>query len=193
MKRYLICILTFAFLLSLLAGCRSSDGEGASQMEQSQPTTGETAPETTELLPDEIEVTVPKENLNAGEGESDIAVSNVGRLRITYNGNISSVKYVTSVDQLPDYPELKGYDEAYFRDHALLVVLETVTSGSVQVGIGGISLEGSTASVQLTHEAQGDAGTTVMTTWLLWAEVEAGLDYSWHVANPAVESQAEKY
>ena len=32
-----------------------------------------------------------------------------GKLRITYNGNESSVHYITSVDQLPAYEELKEY------------------------------------------------------------------------------------
>ena len=32
----------------------------------------------------------------------------VDRLRLTYNGNVSSALYVTSAAQLPDYPELSA-------------------------------------------------------------------------------------
>uniref|UniRef100_UPI001C9E8AF7 hypothetical protein n=1 Tax=Klebsiella pneumoniae TaxID=573 RepID=UPI001C9E8AF7 len=78
---------------------------------------------------------------------------------------------------------LAGYDEAYFVEKALVVVYETVSSGSVQVDIA--SIDGGV--VTLSHEMSGNVGTADMATWLLWAEVDAGLDYTWSVANPAVE------
>ena len=56
----------------------------------------------------------------------------VNRLRLTYNGNVSSALYVTSAAQLPDYPELSAYDDAFFKDHALVLVQESVSSGSVR-------------------------------------------------------------
>lgn len=59
----------------------------------------------------------------------------VNRLRLTYSGNVSSALYVTSAAQLPDYPELSAYDDAFFKDHALVLVQESVSSGSVEVGI----------------------------------------------------------
>jgi hypothetical protein len=121
-----------------------------------------------------------------------VPIGETGRIRVTYKGNLCSVQYVTSVDQLPDYPELRAYDDAYFQNHALLLVYETVTSGSVEVGIQDIRLEGTRGLVQLSHEMQGDAGTAVMTTWLVWAEVEAGLDYTWIVENPMVEPQVKR-
>lgn len=65
----------------------------------------------------------------------------VNRLRLTYNGNVSSALYVTSAAQLPDYPELSAYDDAFFKDHALVLVQESVNSGSVEVGIESVSLK----------------------------------------------------
>ena len=121
----------------------------------------------------------------------------VNRLRLTYNGNVSSALYVTSAAQLPDYPELSAYDDAFFKDHALVLVQESVSSGSVEVGIESISLkENHAAVVTLTHQgpSEGQVGTADMATWLLWAEVDTGLeDYQWTVANPALESQLSQY
>lgn len=191
MKRWCI-VLTALFLLSLLAGCHSSapDTPGSDVTTQ---TTADTSPSVSRINPDSVEVTVPKEGLTGETGESDIAIGATGGIRITYSGNISSVRYVTSREQLPDYPELQGYDDAYFQEHGLLLVMETVTSGGVEVGIEGISLEGDCAAVRLSHESQGDMGTAVMTTWLLWAEVAGGLDCVWEVENPAVESDTQRY
>ena len=116
----------------------------------------------------------------------------VDRLRLTYNGNVSSALYVTSAAQLPDYPELSAYDDAFFKDHALVLVQESVSSGSVEVGIESVSLKADhTAVVALTHQGpgEGQVGTADMATWLLWTEVDTGLeDYQWTVANPALES-----
>ena len=113
----------------------------------------------------------------------------VNRLRLTYNGNVSSALYVTSAAQLPDYPELSAYDDAFFKDHALVLVQESVSSGSVEVGIESVSLKDDhTAVVTLTHQGPGEeqVGTADMATWLLWTEVDTGLeDYQWTVANPA--------
>lgn len=115
-----------------------------------------------------------------------------GKLRITYNGNESSVRYVTSVDQLPTYEELQKYDEDYFQDHALVVVTESVSSGSVDVEIDSIRYTDTVNQVVLYHSAPGDdaAGTGDMATWLLWAEVDADLEGTWTVSNPALPSDA---
>ena len=99
----------------------------------------------------------------------------VNRLRLTYNGNVSSALYVTSAAQLPDYPELSAYDDAFFKDHALVLVQESVSSGSVEVGIESVSLKDDhTAVVTLTHQGPGEeqVGTADMATWLLWTEVD---------------------
>lgn len=191
MKRTISTIISVLFLLGLLTGCQSSRPDGASG--ETVETTTNPAPSVTEIPSGEVEVTIPKEGLDMEAEESDITIGETGGIRVTYSGNISSVRYITSREQLPDYPELQGYDDAYFQEHALLLVMETVTSGSIQVGIGGVTLEGDAARVRLSHEAQGEMGTAVMTTWLLWAEVESGLSYTWSVGNPAVESEAQQY
>ena len=115
----------------------------------------------------------------------------------TGDGNVSSALYVTSAAQLPDYPELSAYDDAFFKDHALVLVQESVSSGSVEVGIESVSLKADHAAVvTLTHQGpgEGQVGTADMATWLLWTEVDTGLeDYQWTVANPALESQLSQY
>lgn len=129
----------------------------------------------------------------AGE---EVEVDSVGKLRITYTGNRSGAVYVTDASQLPEYSELAGYDDAYFEDHALVLVTETVTSGSVDVGIAAVHVDGQMAAVTLYHEEPepGRVNTTDMATWLLWAEVEPGLEgCTWTVANPALRSGLEAY
>lgn len=118
-----------------------------------------------------------------------------GKLRITYNGNESTVRYITSVDQLPTYEEFQTYDEDYFQDHALVVVTESVSSGSVDVDIDSIRYADTGNQVVLYHSAPGDdaAGTGDMVTWLLWAEVDAGIEGTWTVSNPALPSDAVQY
>lgn len=118
-----------------------------------------------------------------------------GKARITYNGNESTVRYVTSVSQLPPYQPLSQYDDAFFQDHALVVVTESVPSGSMDVEIDSIRYTDTKNSVVLYHSAPQDdqAGTNDMATWLLWAEVDRDIQGAWMVANPALASDAEKY
>ena len=61
-----------------------------------------------------------------------------GKERLTYEGVESTVRYVTSADQLPDCEALETYDDAYFETHALILVTQSVTSGSVDVSIKAI-------------------------------------------------------
>lgn len=122
-----------------------------------------------------------------------LKLDGTNKLRIRYTENVSSVIYITSADQLPDYEELKEYDDAYFENHALVLVTETVSSGSVRVDIAGIQRSGGDAFVVLSRQgfASGVIGTSDMATWLLWAEVEAGLDCRWTVQNPELPGSAK--
>lgn len=129
---------------------------------------------------------------NAAGEPVDIAAA--GKVRITYTGNRSSVAYVTSASELPDCEELKQYDDAWFQEHALVLVVETVSSGSVDLGIAAVNVSDLVGTVKLYHEAPEDGTyqTSDMATWLLWAEVETGLDgCRWTVANPAMKPDAE--
>lgn len=189
MKRFLIAVMAVLLFAGLLPGCVANGGEEASG------TDAETTQkvDVTQLPSGSAQTTVPTDGLTKGEGASEIAIGATGSSRVDYAGNISSARYITSADQLPAYAQLQGYDEAYFQEHALLVVLETVNSGAVQVDIESISVEGSNAMVRLSHERAGDVSTAVMTTWLVWAELDAGLDYKWKVQNPAVQDETQRY
>ena len=62
-----------------------------------------------------------------------------------------------------------------------MLVQESVSSGSVEVGIESVSLKADhTAVVALTHQGpgEGQVGTADMATWLLWTEVDTGLEES---------------
>ncbi|MBQ8236724.1 MAG: hypothetical protein IJZ39_01045 [Oscillospiraceae bacterium] len=182
MKRMLCILLT---LVMLLCGCQSAAGAPADTQGQTEEMTEETAENVTQSDVEIMEMETPGVTLPFVEQETGngIDLGATGCVRVAYNGAISSVRYITSVEQLPDHEALAAYDEAYFADKALIVVYETVGSGSVRVGIESIE----NGVVTLSHELPGDAGTADMATWLLWAEVDTGLDDTWSVANPAVE------
>lgn len=105
---------------------------------------------------------------------------------------VSNVRYITSQDQLPESDSLSQYDAAYFETGALILVLETVNSGSVLVEIESVTVSDSTASVRLSHTPQGDMGIPAMTTWLVWAEVAPGLELEWVLENPAMDSDVSR-
>ena len=117
-----------------------------------------------------------------------------GMARITYVGNQNYVRYITSPDALAHYgiDGLKQYDESFFEKKALVLVCETVNSGSVRVSIDQIIGQDTQMTVLLSREMPGDAGTADMATWLIWAEVDAGWDeYSWVLANPMLKSEMQ--
>lgn len=192
MKR-MLCILLALTLL--LCGCQSAALTPGESQEQTEEMTGQMTQEATETMTEgevgfteieTVDVTLPFVDQ---ETEGGMELGNTGRVRVAYTGSTSYVRYITAVEQLPDNEALKAYDAAYFETKALLVVVETVGSGSVQVGIESVE----NGVVTLSHEMSGDAGTADMATWLLWAEVEAGLDYTWSVANPAVEPHSSTH
>lgn len=188
MKRFMITVLAALLFWGMLPGCAAkagedtlyTDPESSAKVDLPQHSSGsaQTAAPTEDSTKEEI---------------SAITVSGGGSSRIDYIENVSSVRYITSADQLPSYTQLQDYDEAYFQEHALLIVLETVNSGGVQVSIESISVEGNNALVLLSHEISGDMSTTVMTTWLVWAELDADLNYNWMVENSAVQEESQRY
>ena len=182
----MICVLLV--LMLVLAGCQSPVGETTPSSETAP------APETQETtIP-----TLPESGFSTGPvmGQQDglaLAFENPGKVRLTYDGNRSYVLYVTSVEQLPKEGSWTGYDESYFETKALLIVVETLNSGSVQVDWESILVEGDTANIHIKRTMAGEVGTTDMATWMLWAEVEAGLELNWVLANASQLPQGEKY
>ncbi len=106
-----------------------------------------------------------------------------GRLRIPYTGAASQVQYITSVEQLPDDEAFKKYDAEFFKTHALILVTQTTGSGSVQMDIESVYVEDGVAKVTLKQTMDGDVGTADMAAWLIWAEVEAGLNLQWQTVS----------
>ena len=189
MKKMICLMLSLVFLLT---GCRSAGT--APSHEATQPSPSETtAPAATDpTVTTDAEETTAVTQPTVGA----VMMGQTGKLLIDYTGNRSGIRYVTDPTQLPDYPELAAYDEAYFRDHGLLLVTETVTSGSVNVEIQSIVTENGFATVTLDHKIPAGLGTADMATWLLWVEVDAGLDLTWVLANPALKpdtQQNERY
>ena len=170
----------------LLTGCRSSGAVGPSVQYPLQTEGREFTADTTAPGKKETEITagttVPAEAEEDMNGNQMFA--NVQTKRIPYTGNRSSVVYVTDPAQLPKDEAFAAYDGEFFAAHALVLVTDTVGSGSIRVGIEDIVIRGNVASVYVSRELPGDAGTCDMATWYIWAEVEAGLDCRWTVANP---------
>lgn len=177
----MFCILLAALLL--LSGCQTS------VQETTAPQTSEEATLPLASLPPEadpeVAVTLPKTD--------GLTFANPGKARITYTGNRSYVKYVTSVEDLPQEEALAAFDEAFFEEKALLIVVETANSGSVHMELESILVFEGTATVSLKRSMTSDFGTADMATWLLWVELEQGLDYTWVLENASQLPQGEKY
>lgn len=190
MKKAISLLLALMCFASLLSACRSAgpgSAERPSENETSAPIDTEPS-ETTENTQPSSDATIAL----PGNDDIPITLGQTGKLRISYTGNRSGVRYITDPSQLPDYPELAVYDEAYFQDHALLLVTETVSSGSVNVEMQSVIVENGVATVTLDHKMPAGLGTADMTTWLLWVEVDAGLELTWNLANPALKPQSEQ-
>ena len=179
MKKLICGILA---LMLVFSGCAPS----APAEEMTEPSAEpQAALEATEADPPEVTL-----HIGETETEAPLETSATGAQRIEYKQNTSSVRYVTRVEELPPYEALDGYRTAeYFETKALLVVVDTVTSGSVKVSIESVG----NGTVTLGKEMSGDMGTADMATWLLWAEVEQGLTDSWTVTNPGVQNKLSTY
>ena len=187
MKR-IICM----FLMMLfLTGCGTGHPAGTSApavTTQPQPATSEpnlSEPEET-LAWTEVTVpeTIPFATVDIGTAQGEpLEFANPGCQRVEYQGNRSFVRYVTSAEDLPGEEALGKYDAEFFRTQALVIVYETVSSGSVKLELEKIAVDGDVASVFIRRTMSGEVGTSDMATWLLWAEVEKDLVYSWEIAN----------
>ena len=186
MKRMLCTVLCAAMLL---CGCQSAPAADGETQGTTEDLTEEVTENVTDPQPVVTEPQTPTQPFVEQGTESGAAIGGTGLVRVAYNGNVSSVRYITSRDQLPVNDALSAYDESYFETKALVVVLESVSSGSVKVGIESIE----NGVVTLSHELSGDVGTADMATWLLWAEVDQGFDYQWSVANPALKPNTSAY
>lgn len=142
----LLALALAAALCIVAAACGTKNNEPDTPAKTDTPTA---APGGTQTVGDTGDGTVRE--------DGSYVPGQVDRLRLTYNGNVSSALYVTSAAQLPDYPELSAYDDAFFKDHALVLVQESVSSGSVEVGIESVSLKADHAAVvTLTHQGPGE-------------------------------------
>lgn len=183
MKKMILRLMVPVLCLAL-CGCMTSQGQATDPAQ----TQGQSQPPASAGDLNDRPITFPTQPTVPGE---PVDFGATGAVRVTYSVNISSVRYVTSVGQLPDNEALKQYDEAYFETGALVLVMETVSSAAVQVGISDIRATEDAAWVTLSHETESDVTIPAMTTWLIWAEVERDLPDQWTVVNPALESVLE--
>lgn len=178
----LIC--TVLALLLVLTGCKGAGTSATSPTDAQPQELSAPTQAASGLLPE----TVP-----ASLKEGELPFENAGKARLAYQGNRSYVRYVTKVEDLPPECSWEGYDEAYFETKALLIVVETVSSGSVQLELESIRISDGTASVSIKRTMSGDVGTADMATWLIWAEVEKGLECTWTLENASQLPEGEKY
>ena len=184
MKR-IICII---LVVLLLPGCRMVGNETVSATEPAA------IPRESAQLPETAVPGNPERDSSSGAvPEGKLPFANAGKARIPYTGNASWVRYITAVEELPREGTWDGYDAAYFETGALLVVVETVGSGSVRLELDSILIEGDTAFITINRTMSGDVGTADMATWLLWAEVEKGLNCTWTLENVPQTPVNDKY
>lgn len=182
--KQMLCIVLALILVAAMPGCAAG-----MQEQNGEATPSESCPIIVETLDPENHPAIPTTQPLPVQ---TIKMDAVGGTRVNHTANVSSVRYITSADQLPDEAMLTQYDDVYFRSKALVLVLETVGSGSVRVGIESITIDANVALVTLTHELQGEADLPTVCTWMVWAEVEKDLDYRWQVTNPAMHDGTEK-
>ena len=133
-----------------------------------------------------------EETVQEPQGESLSFVPG-DRIRVPYSVNKASVFYVTSASGVPAElsAETDVYDDSFFAEKALVVIEVSTSSGSTHPFIQSINQDGSDIAVTLYYEGT-EIGTTDMATWLLWAEVDQGLeDCQWSLANAALQPGLE--
>lgn len=118
-----------------------------------------------------------------------IAFTELGNINLTHSVNVSYAVYVTRAEDVPNYAQFSEFDEAWFENHALLLIYESVASRNVQVSVESILKDGETARITLAHETDASAGAALKVTKLVWLEVEQGLQFSWIIENPALPSE----
>ena len=175
MKRFLALVMCFFLVNAVFAACGKED-----------PAEGTSTGGTSLRVPPTKVTEIPRETVEPYSPYLKLGES--GKERVPYTINLSNARYITSVDMLPDNACFSKFDEAYFQEKALLLVTETVRSGSVDVEIESVKIEESTATITLSHSGAGGVGTGDMAVWLLWVEVEKDLVLNWVVANPSVGS-----
>lgn len=165
---------------------RLSFGGGSSGQRAALLQHGNTIPMTTvpgtPLPVPSTEATLPETTLSPSVPIDQLAFEKWSMVRLPYSGSYNSIRYITDASQLPNQKELSEYDDAYFRQKALVLIVQTVSSGSLRLRVQSIDVDGGVAAVSLSKHFQGADGTCDMATWLLWIEVDAGLDYQWIVA-----------
>lgn len=182
MKRVFVFCLILTLCMTV-AGCRSAGMvPPAGNTEPSSEANETTGDVTLPQLPEEGDEIVG----------TNLIFSDVHTQRIGYSGLRSNVVYVTSTAQLPKLEVFAKYDAEFFREHALVLVTDTVGSGSVRVGIERITVSGNTAYVTVSRNLPGEVGTSDMATWYIWAEVETGLSLQWKVTNPVHSQKGNK-
>lgn len=194
MEKMVYALLVIVCALSLCS-CRSAE-----PIQPAASGSGDACPETTEDreagnalartdITGEITVTTPYNSPETARPGNVQEVESTGKKRIPYTGSACQVVCISSTAELPDYEEMQPYDDTFFESHALLLVTETESSGSVNVNIASISVDGDTGVVTLSRELRGDSGTDDMAAWLLWAVVAPEMsDCQWSVANPSAKS-----
>ena len=173
--RYLIWLCVFCLLIS---GCQTSLSDASTD-----PTPETTVPARETTTPTDPVLTMKL-----------VRFSNPDILRLPYNANAGGVQYVTSADKLPAYDALEKYDDAYFESKGLLLISVNTATSTVKLSITSISVADNQAAVLLNYAVSGDAVTSDMTTWLLWAEVDAGLDaLQWSIVGTTGSSPLETH
>ena len=167
MKMKKIAAWTLTFCL-LFAGCQSTESAQAGQ---------ELPISTEEIEPilNERNEQLNQQVISAGRVE----FRNGGRQRIPYTGAVSTVQYITSVEQLPNYEVFKQYDAEFFKENALVLVTQSTGSGSAQLEIESLLVENGEVVVKMKQTMPEGEGTMDMAAWLVWVEVDAGLDFQW--------------
>lgn len=166
-------------------------GQGIAMLQHGNTVPTTTVPSTSLPLPS-TEAPLPETTPSPSAPIDQLAFEKWGMVRIPYSGSYNSIRYITDASQLPNQKELAEYDDAYFRQKALVLIVQTVSSGSLRLTVQSIDVEDGVAAVSLSKHFPGADGTCDMATWLLWIEVDADLDYQWILAGQSQSLPVER-
>lgn len=125
-----------------------------------------------------------------------IPTHNQNKTKLTYDRNRSEGRILSTLSDLEPYltlADFSSYTETYFKEKSLLLITQSVKSGSISVSVDTVTQDKGQLNVTLSYNSP-QTLTWDMTTWLLWVEIDKTSDKRPVVIiNPSLTSDLAVY